>query len=120
MRQYSLTSVALKMTVVHSVTYFLVGLLAFTLFDYAGKYADPVIANLMRQTSDPLVATGPLFQVVRGALFGLAFYPLREIVFARANGKKWLSWVFGAAFALLLLLATLGALAGLGGLPAPA
>ncbi len=182
MRQYTLTSVTLKTAIIHSVTYFLVGLLAFTFFDYAGKYADPTIANLMRQTNDPLVASGPLFQVLRGVLFGLAFYPLREIIFARKNGwlilwwvlvvvgilspfgpspssiegmiytilpmwfhivglpevviqslllafltyhwinhpeKKWLDWVFGVAFALILLLATLGVLAGLGILPTP-
>jgi hypothetical protein len=61
-------------------------LLAFTLLDYTSKYADPSVANLMRQTSDPLVAGGPLFQVLRGVLFGLVFYALREIVIVRKNG----------------------------------
>lgn len=177
MRQYTLASVTIKIAVVHTVTYFLVGLLAFTFFDYAGKYAEPAIANLMRQTDEPLVAGGPLFQVLRGALFGLAFYPLREVIFARKNGwlmtwallvvvgilspfgpspssiegmvytvlpmwfhivglpevltqalllaflsyywvkhpeKKWLTWVFGVAFAVVLLFATMGVLAALG------
>ena len=177
MRDYTPSSVALKTAVVHTVTYFVMGLLAFTLFDYAGRYADPIVAKLMRQTNEPLVAGGPLFQVVRGLLFGLAFYPLREIVFARKNGwlilwlvlvvlgilspfgaapssiegviytvlpvwfhlvglpevviqalllavltsywvnhpeKRWLSWVFSTAFVLVVLLSTMGVLAGLG------
>lgn len=86
MTNTSFTPIVLKTTVVHTVTYFLVGLLAFAVLDYASKYADPTVAVLMRQTSDPLVAAGPLFQVVRGLLFGLVFYWLREIVFARRNG----------------------------------
>jgi len=182
-REYTFTSITLKTTLIHTVTYFLIGVLAFTFLDYAGKYADPTVANLMRQTNDPLVAGGPLFQVLRGILFGLTFYPLREIVFARKHGwlilwlvlvvvgilspfgpspssiegmlytilpmwfhiiglpevviqalllaflshywinhpeKKWLGWVFGIAFALVLLLSTMGILAGLGILPTPA
>ena len=84
--EFTFKSITIKTTVIHTVTYFLMGLLAFIFLDYTSKYADPTIANLMRQTSDPLVASGPLFQVLRGILFGLAFYPLREIVFARKNG----------------------------------
>jgi hypothetical protein len=178
----SLSAVTLKTTLVHTVTYFLVGFLAFSLLDYSTKYADPIVANLMRQTDDPMVAGGTLFQVLRGILFGLVFYALREVVFTRKNGwlilwlmlvvvgvlspfgaapssiegvlytrlpvwfhiaglpeiviqagllallthywvnhpeKKWLGWVFGVAFALVLLMSTLGILAGLGVLPAP-
>lgn len=182
MRTYTFVSITLKTTFIHTVTYFLIGVLAFTFLDYAGKYADPTIATLMRQTNDPLVAGGPLFQVVRGLLFGIAFYPLREIVFARKKGwlilwlvlvivgilspfgpspssiegmiytilpiwfhlvglpevviqalllawltyywvnhpeKKWLSWFFGIACAVVVLLSTLGVLAGLGLLQTP-
>jgi hypothetical protein len=177
MRNGTLTSIALKTAVVHTVTYFLVGLLAFNLLDYAERFADPTVAKFMRQADHPLVASGPLFQIVRGLLFGVALYPLRDIVFARKNGwlvlwlllvvvgilspfgaapssiegavytilpmsfhlmglpevtiqalllaflshywlshpeKKWLNWAFGIAFTLVLLLSTLGVLAGLG------
>lgn len=86
MKDTKFTPIVLKTIVVHTVTYFLVGLVAFAVVDYASKYADPMVAVLMRQTNDPLVAAGPLFQVLRGFLFGLVFYGLREIVFARRNG----------------------------------
>lgn len=83
---YSLFSISLKTILVHTVTYFLIGFVSFTLFDYTAKYADPVLGNYMRQTNHPLVAAGPIFQVLRGLLFGLVFYALRDIVFSRKNG----------------------------------
>jgi len=107
MKTQTFTTITLKSTIVHTITYFLVGLLAFTLLDYTSKYADPTVANLMRQTSDPLVAAGPLFQLLRGFLFGLVFYALREIVFERKSG--WLT--------LWLMLVIVGILSPFG--PAP-
>jgi hypothetical protein len=86
MKQQTFSSITLKTIVVHTATYFLVGLLAFTFLDYSSMYADPAVANFIRQTNDPLVAGGTLFQVLRGFLFGLVFYALREIVFTRKNG----------------------------------
>ena len=82
----SFSAISLKSTIVHTVSYFVIGLLAFTFLDYSGKFADPIIANMFRQTDHPLVAAGPLFQVVRGFLFGVAFYFLREIIFPRKYG----------------------------------
>lgn len=183
MKQTSFSSIAIKTTIVHTVTYFLIGLLAFTFVGYADKYADPIVSKFMRQTDDPLVAAGPLFQVLRGFLFSIVFYFLREIVFARKNGwlilwlalvvigvlspfgpspssiegmiytiipfwfhlaglpealtqpillafltyywvnhpeQKWLNWVFGILFALIVLMSTMGILAALGILQAPA
>jgi hypothetical protein len=60
----------------------------------------------MRPTSDPLVAAGPAIQVLRGILFGVVFYVLRDTAFARPRGwlNLWLVLVivgvlspFGAA-----------------------
>lgn len=86
MKETQFTPIVLKTIVVHTVTYFLVGLVAFAFLDYASKYADPMVAVLMRQTDEPLVASGPLFQIVRGFLFGLVLYWLRDIVFGRRYG----------------------------------
>ena len=87
--KFSFSVISLKSTIVHTVSYFVIGLLAFTFFDYSSKFADPVAANMFRQTDHLLVAAGPLFQVVRGFLFGIVFYFLREIVFPRKYG--WLT-----------------------------
>src|SRR5215472_16415488 len=91
-RQPSCLTVVLKTVVVHTVTYFVIGFLAFTLLNYQRLYAEPPLNTLMRQTNNPWVMAGPLFQPIRGLLFGLAFYPLREVLFGKAHG--WLIlWV---------------------------
>lgn len=104
----TLPRLVMKTIVVHTVTYFVVGILAFWLFDYAELYARPDMASIMRQTSDPLVMAGPLFQPLRGLVFALAIYPVREIVFARARGWLVLWWLFVA----LGILSTFGAVPG--------
>jgi len=79
------------------VTYFVAGVLAFTLFDYASGLAEPPLAGLMRSPDDPMVMAGPLFQPVRGLLFGCVFYLLRDQYFARPYG--WLTmWVVMVVF----------------------
>jgi hypothetical protein len=182
MNRLSFGTIALKTTVVHTVTYFVIGLISYSLLDYTTKYADPVVAGLMRQTDHPLVAAGPALQVVRGFLFGLVFYALREAVFPPRRGwltlwlllvvvgilspfgaapsslegllytvlptwfhlagfpevfvqagllawlthywvnhpeVKWLGWLLGIAFVIVMLLSVLGLLAALGYLPQP-
>jgi hypothetical protein len=174
--------VIVKTAVTHTVTYFLMGLAALFLLGYADKYADPAVSVFMRQTTHPLVAAGPLLQVIRGTLFGLVVFLLRDLVLERKHGwltlwavlaivgvispfgaapasiegmiyttlplwfhinglpeillqslllallatywlnhpqKKWLGWLMGIVFVIVLLLGTAGVLAGLGILPTP-
>lgn len=85
----SFTSIVTKTAIVHTVTYFLVGLVSFLGLDYASKYADPVVSQLMRQTTHPLIAAGPAFQLLRGFLFGIVFFALRDVVFTSKRG--WLT-----------------------------
>jgi hypothetical protein len=171
----SFPAVVAKTIVVHTVTYFIVGVFAFTLLDYRTRFAQPLVSSLMRPMDDPLVAAGPLFQPLRGLLFGIVFYLLRDVLFAKRNGwltiwvvlvfvgifstfgpasgsiegmvytklpiggqlsglieilaqslllsvvtfywvthpeKRWVSWVLGGLFVLILLLSTLGILLG--------
>ena len=82
----SLGELVVKTIVTHTLTYFLVGLAAFWSFAYARKFAEPGVRSLMRQTDDPLVMAGPLFQPIRGLLFGLVFYLLREPLFGARTG----------------------------------
>lgn len=99
-KSISLLGLTIKTVVVHTVTYFFVGLLAFVLFDYTARFADPSVRGFMRQTDDPIVALGPALQPIRGVLFALAFYPLREILFGRKNGwlNTWLLLVMLGIF----------------------
>jgi hypothetical protein len=84
-------TLAVKTIVVHTVTYVIMGMLAYTLLGYAEAFATPWMACWMRPTDHPLVIAGSLFQPIRGLIFALAFYPLRDTLFGKRNG--WLvSW----------------------------
>jgi hypothetical protein len=170
-----LSEALVKTMVTHTVTYFVMGLVASTLLNYAGLYAQSSLNLMMRPTTDAWVMAGPLFQPIRGILFGLVFYLLRETFFGKKNGwlvmwfvlvilgiigtfgptpgslegmiytifplwvhlrglpevllqslflslilfywvnhpqKKWLSWVMGAAFVIMMALPILGLLVG--------
>jgi len=85
----SLMGLTIRSAIVHSVTYFLAGLVASNLFHYEGLFATPAFAGFMRPYHDVWVMVGPLFQPIRGILFALAFYPLRENLFSRKGG--WLT-----------------------------
>ncbi len=91
-RNITFLGLTLKTIVVHTVTYFIMGLLASSLLDYRAAFAEPITREYMRQVSEPIVALGPALQFTRGILFAIAFYPLREILFGRKNG--WLiTWL---------------------------
>ncbi len=85
-KQLTLWGIVVRTTVVHTLTYFIVGLIAFSLFNYSERFADPALTSLMRPTNDPLVQAGVLFQPIRGILFGLVFYLLRDVLFRQKNG----------------------------------
>lgn len=88
----TLRAVVLKATVTHTITYFVFGLLALVVFDYARLYAETELVHLMRPTTEPVVMAGPLFQPIRGALFGVLLYVLRDAFFGRRWGwlRLWL------------------------------
>jgi hypothetical protein len=94
--QPSLVSLIARTIVVHTITYFLMGILAATLLGYAEAFATPWMACWMRQLDDPMVTAGPLFAPIRGLIFALAFYPLRGLLFGRKNGWLVLWWLLVA------------------------
>lgn len=106
--QPSFWGLTFKSIVAHTLTYFLVGLAALTMLNYSELYARPDVATYMRQTSEPIVALGPALQPIRGVLFALVFYVLREPLFGRKRG-----WLI-----IWLMLVVLGIFSTFG--PAPA
>jgi hypothetical protein len=181
----TLIGLTLKSIVSHTLTYFLVGLVASIVFNYSADFARPELRSYMRQIGDPMIALGPALQPIRGLLFALAFYPLRELLFRKKNGwlitwwllvalgifstfgpasgsvegaiyttlpfvdqflsggmleiltqsllfsmllyywvnhpeKRWLNWLLGILFALVILMSALGYLAATGRIAVPA
>lgn len=95
-QRIKLFDLIVKTSIAHSITYFFMGILAYTLLGYAEAFAEPRMASWMRQTTDPMVMAGPLFQPIRGLIFALAFYPLREILFGKKNGWLVMWWTLVA------------------------
>jgi hypothetical protein len=97
--------IIVKTTVIHTVTYFVVGIGAFYLFNYKATLRNP--ANNMKPATDSLVKAGVLFQPFRGILFGIVFYLLREVLFFRPNG--WLvMWIMLAVVGIFSTFAPAG------------
>ena len=92
----SLSTLTLKTVVVHTVTYFCAGVLAYTLGDYERTFAEPPLSYFMRPTTDPWIMAGPMLQPVRGVIFALAFFPLRHVLFASRGGWLILWWLLVA------------------------
>ncbi len=92
-RRLSLSLLILKTVIVHTITYFVAGLLAYTLGGYETTFSEPPLSYLMRPTSDPLVMAGPLFQPVRGVIFASALFPLRNALLAERRGWLKLWWL---------------------------
>lgn len=90
-----LSELSIKTVVVHTVTYFIAGVLAFYMGGYEKAFSEPPLSYLMRPVSDPWIMAGPLLQPIRGLIFALAFYPLREVLF-REKGWLLLWWLLVA------------------------
>lgn len=97
---------AAKTIVCHTITYIVMGFLAAYFLDYAAVLSHP--NSLMRPINDPWVMAGPLFQPLRGLIFALVFYPLREILFGKKYGWLLMAWMLIA----LGILSTFGAVSG--------
>lgn len=86
MNQRPVRDIVLKTVVTHTVTYFVIGVLAYVLLDYHRLYAETALRHLMRQTTEPIVMAGPLFQPLRGLIFGLVFAIIREAWLGHPRG----------------------------------
>lgn len=106
--QPTLLKLIIQTSVVHTITYMFTGILALVFLDYTNAFSNGPLACFMRPTDDPMVMAGVLFQPIRGLVFALAFYPLRNSFFGRQKGWLILWWTLVA----LGILSTFG--------PAPA
>ena len=90
-----------RFAVVHTITYFVAGLIFSCLLGYEEIFASPVF-SYMRPFDSPLVILVPLFQLIRGPILALAFLPFRKVIIG--NKRGWI-YLFGA----LWILTELGA-----------
>ena len=94
--QPGIVELSVKTIIAHTVSYMVMGFIALTYLDYNVMYALPHMACWMRQVGDPLITAGALFQPLRGIVFALAFYPLREVLFGKKHGWAVMWWLLVA------------------------
>lgn len=82
-------SFAFKVIIVHFVTYTVAGLIFSNVFNYPAIFDMEVIKDYYVSYSSHNIILGPLLQPVRGLLFALAIYPLRDYLRKRKHG--WLT-----------------------------
>ena len=107
----SLAAFCGRVTLVHFLSYSLVGALFFALglnvIVFYESNPDPAMQGyqeIFRATDSVLVTAGPLFNIIRGLLFGLVLYPFRDTLITRKWGWAYL-W---ALFLVLALFSTIG------------
>ncbi len=84
-------SLAAKTVVCHTITYMVMGALAYHFLHYADFINDP--RSGMRPAASLWVMLGAPLQIFRGVLFAAVFYPLRTLLFGRNNGWLVMAWV---------------------------
>jgi hypothetical protein len=90
-------ALAIKVVVAHTVTYFIVGALAYQVLTktlYEGS--DPIFARFMRTPADPDLWRPVMLwfmpaQVLRGLLMAVALYPFYDTLLAWSIRKRFLS-----------------------------
>ncbi len=84
-------SLAVKTVVCHTVTYMVMGALAYHFLNYAAVIKNPY--SLMKPVTSYWVIFGAPLQVFRGVLFASVFYLFRGQLFRQKNGWLRMAWL---------------------------
>ncbi len=75
-----------RVTYSHIIAYFIAGLFAVTFMNYREHYSSDTLSLLMRAVDSPIVALGPMLQLIRGLIIGLVLFPFRSCFLENKNG----------------------------------
>lgn len=90
----------IKSMVAHTITYFVFGFLASTLFDYNEIWQLPIMDEVYRDIDSQIVAIGPMLQPLRGLIYAIVLLPFRKTILEMKNG--WLT-IWGLFIGLAIL-----------------
>lgn len=69
-----------RITVAHTVSYFLAGIFAVVFMNYKEHYVSDTLGLLMLPVDSPMVALGPGLNVLRGIILGFILLPVRNLI----------------------------------------
>ncbi len=75
-----------RITAVHMVTYFIIGVLSMVIFNYQQLFSSGNLNEILKPINSPWVSMGPMFQVFRGLIFAVVLWPLKSILLFKKNG----------------------------------
>lgn len=80
---------AIRVIVLHVLTYFTFGILASNVFDYKEIFKQPVIRDFMLPMAERNMWLGPFLQPVRGLVFAIGLWPVRGLLLEQK--RSWLT-----------------------------
>jgi hypothetical protein len=80
--------------IIHSLTYFIAGMLASNIFDYRSVFELPIIRDYMVEFGTASVFWGPFIQPIRGLVIGLVLIPFRNFLASAKYGWLYLWLIF--------------------------
>lgn len=80
------TMFALRVIIAHTLTYFIYGIIMSNVFDYSAIFAREIIRDFMLPIGERNVFLHLALQPVRGLIFAIALWPIRELLIERKYG----------------------------------
>jgi len=77
---------SVKSMVVHTLTYFIMGLILSNVFNYGQLFEQDIIKDFMLPIDSPNVFAGPFIQPLRGLLFAIGLWPIRSLILEKKRG----------------------------------
>jgi len=77
---------SIKSIVVHTLTYFIMGLVMSNVFNYGDLFQQDIIKDFMHPIDSPEVFAGPFIQPLRGFLFAIGLWPIRSLILEKKRG----------------------------------
>jgi hypothetical protein len=77
---------ALKVIVAHMTTYFIFGIIMSNVFDYGEIFKREIIRDYMLPFDDHNVIYGPFLQPIRGLIFAIGLWPIRNLLIEKKRG----------------------------------
>ncbi len=83
---------AIRVMIVHTITYFIFGIIMSNVFDYGEIFKREIIRDYMLPMDEHNIVLGPFLQPLRGLIFAIGLWPFREVLIEKKRGWLYL-WV---------------------------